>query len=148
MPIEPEQVGKRLTEIRELQGRSLTEVADAAGVAKSYLLKLERGEVENPGLATLGAVAKALQVTLAKLLSPADASAQEKAGRGNTWESVETRMSESLKEFVAKREAGGDPIPADLKQALAGIRFRGFRPEKPEDWELIYLAVKRGMRRG
>jgi transcriptional regulator with XRE-family HTH domain len=123
-------------------------VADVAGVAKSYLLKLERGQVENPGLATLGAVAKALQVTLAKLLSPAENEGQEKAARSNTWESVEARMSESLKAFVAKREASGDTIPADLKQALARIRFRGFGPEKAEDWELIYLAVKRGMGRG
>lgn len=147
MPLDPQQIGKRLTEIRELQGRSLSEVAAEAGVAKSYLLKLERGEVENPGLNTLDAVAKALGATLSKLLTPSDNAAAEKRSRGS-WQPVEARMPESLKEFVKQREGRGEKIPADLKQAMAGIRFRGGHPERPEDWELIYLAIRRGVDRG
>ena len=148
MPLDPQQVGKRLTEIRELQGRSLSEVAEAAGIAKSYLLKLERGDVDNPGLATLDTVAKALKVTLSKLLAPSDKPGPEKAAGSGGWEPVEARMPDSLKEFVREREKRGEKIPADLKQALAGIRFRGNQPERAEDWELIYLAVKRGVERG
>jgi transcriptional regulator with XRE-family HTH domain len=146
MPLDPQQVGQRLTEIRELQGRSLSEVAEAAGIAKSYLLKLERGEVENPGLATLDTVAKTLQVTLAKLLAPSDTVGIKRLASEPAWESVEARMPESLKEFVRAREKQ-EKIPADIKRALAGIRFRGNQPERAEDWELIYLAVKRGVER-
>jgi transcriptional regulator with XRE-family HTH domain len=147
MPLDPQQVGQRLIEIRELQGRSLSEVAEAAGIAKSYLLKLERGEVENPGLATLDTVAKALKVTLAKLLAPSDKPGVNRSAGETAWESVEARMPESLKEFVRAREKQ-EKIPADIKRALAGIRFRGNQPERAEDWELIYLAVKRGVERG
>src|ERR1043166_8875602 len=102
MPLDPQQIGKRLTEIRELQGRSLSEVADAAGVAKSYLLKLERGEVENPGLATLDTVAKALNVTLAKLLDPKYKAGEDPVRGNQSWETLEARMPESLKEFIRK----------------------------------------------
>ena len=147
MPLDPHQVGQRLTEIRRLQGRSLSEVAKATRIAKSYLLKLERGEVENPGLATLDTVAKALKVTLAKLLAPSDKRGTERSAGETAWESVESRMPESLKEFVRAREKQ-EKIPADIKRALAGIRFRGNQPERAEDWELIYLAVKRGVERG
>lgn len=146
MPLDPQQIGKRLTEIRELQGRSLSEVAEAAGIAKSYLHKLERGEVENPGLATLDSVAKALKVTLAKLLSPSDKQGSEREGSESPWESVEARMPESLKEFVRTREKQ-EKIPADIKRSLATMKFRGNQPERAEDWELIYLAVKHGVER-
>lgn len=147
MPLDPQQVGQRLTETRELQGRSLSEVAEVAGIAKSYLLKLERGEVENPGLATLDAVAKVLKVTLAKLLAPNYKPGVGRAANDEAWKSVDSRMSESLREFVRAREKQ-EKIPADIKRALAGIRFRGNQPERAEDWELIYLAVKRGVERG
>lgn len=146
MAVDPHQVGKRLTEIRELQARSLSEVAEAAGVAKSYLLKLERGEVENPGLGTLDAVAKALKVTLAKLVAPTGPGAGRPAPR-EAWESVDARMSPSLQEFVRLRELQGEKISADMKRTLASIRFRGAQPERPDGWELIYLAIKRGIDR-
>lgn len=148
MPLDTHQVGKRLTEIREIQGRSLSEVAEDAGIAKSYLFKLERGEVDNPGLATLDAVAKALKTTLARLLAPPDKSGSHRSTTEPTWESVDARMPDTLREFIQRREGAGEKIPADLKQALSAIRLRGAQPQRPEDWELIYLAVKRGVERG
>src|SRR5947208_12442325 len=79
MAIEAKVVGQRLTEWRELSGKSLSALAEEAGIAKSYLLKLERGEVENPGLATLGAIAKSLNTTLSQLLGPPPSSAKRRA---------------------------------------------------------------------
>jgi XRE family transcriptional regulator of biofilm formation len=46
-------LGERIVLLREGRGMSMTELADAADLAKSYLFKIERGEVLNPGIQTL-----------------------------------------------------------------------------------------------
>jgi hypothetical protein len=94
----------------------------------------------------LDAIAKALKVTLSVLLASEKRSTDHSAGE-HVWESVEASMPDSLREFIRRREKQ-EKIPADIKRALTGIRFRGNRPERPEDWELIYLAIKRGVERG
>lgn len=61
-------VGVRLAAWREVRGLSLSETARVAGITKSYLKKLEDGGVENPGMLTVGRIARALQVSLSDLL--------------------------------------------------------------------------------
>ncbi len=146
MAIDAKAVGRRLTELRELSGKSLSALAEEAGIAKSYLLKLERGEVENPGLATLGAIAKKLNTTLSELLGPSPAAVK----RGNTVRENgvgydPSTMPEGLKEFLTRLEKDGEYVPADVKRSLAQIQFRGKRPQSPEDWQFIYQAVKRSV---
>jgi len=146
MAIEAKVVGQRLTEWRELEGKSLTALAEEAGIAKSYLLKLEKGEVENPGLATLGAVAKALRRTLEQLLGSPPATAKRKGGvREDTSRYGAAAMPDGLKEFLTSLERRGEYVPADVKRSLAQIQFRGKRPQSPEDWQFIYEAVKRSV---
>lgn len=146
MAIDAKAVGRRLTELRELSGKSLSALAEEAGIAKSYLLKLERGEVENPGLATLGAIVKKLNTTLSDLLGPTPASVKKGSTvRENGAGYDPSTMPEGLKEFLTLLEKRGEYVPADVKRSLSQIQFRGKRPQSPDDWRFIYEAVKRSV---
>jgi transcriptional regulator with XRE-family HTH domain len=64
-------VGTNLRRLRTLDGRSLSDLARASGVAKATLSALESGR-GNPTLETLSAVAAALEVPMGDLISAAD----------------------------------------------------------------------------
>lgn len=138
MPIDAALVAGRLAELRERSGRSLSDVAESAGVAKSYVLKLERGEVENPGLATLGSLAKALDITLAELLSAPPGRATRQRPQTPT-----PNLPPSLVEFIEKQRATGENVEDALISALASLEFKGRRPSNSADWHFIFEAVKR-----
>ena len=65
-PIE-KQLGKRIRRFRETQKLSQEELAYRAGVHRTYLGGIERGE-RNPSLKNLAAIARALSVRLADLV--------------------------------------------------------------------------------
>ncbi len=144
MPIDQQLLGKQVTDLRQRSGLSISGLAERAGVAKSYLLKVEKGEVENPGLATLDLIAKALGVTLDDLLNPPSQKSKRKT-KGSPEESMSPPFSESLREFLEKLEQQGENVPADVKRSLASLQFRGKRPELPDDWWFIYQALKRSV---
>jgi transcriptional regulator with XRE-family HTH domain len=144
MPIDQQLLGKQLTDLRQRSGLSISGLAEKAGVAKSYLLKVEKGEVENPGLATLDLIAKALGVTLDDLLNPPSPKSKRKT-KGVPQDSISPPFSVSLRKFLANLEQQGENVPADVKRSLALLRFRGKRPELPEDWWFIYEALKRSV---
>jgi transcriptional regulator with XRE-family HTH domain len=62
-----EAVGEALRRRRQAQGRTLREVAAAAGVSLTYLSEVERGRKE-PSSEVLEAICAALQLVLAELL--------------------------------------------------------------------------------
>jgi XRE family transcriptional regulator of biofilm formation len=55
-------VGQRIKQLRLEQGLSLTELADRAGVAKSYLSSIEREIQSNPSVQFLHKISSALGV--------------------------------------------------------------------------------------
>lgn len=123
---------------------SLSATAGEAGIAKSYLAKLERGEVENPGLKTLDGVARALGVTLADLLAPkAAATDRPPENEVEELERLIATMSPSLREFLSALEKREGKLPVDVVRSLASVQFRGRRPETADDWSLLYLALKK-----
>lgn len=70
-------IGRRMREARELRHRSLAWLSDKTGVTEGYLSRIERGQIPTPGLQTMGAVARALGMTLAELVGEKEASADE-----------------------------------------------------------------------
>ena len=149
--INPVALGARIGQMRELRGLSLGALAEQAdGLAKSYLAKLERGEVENPGLRTLSAIARALDVTVADLLPPAPlvvGSARETLLADQADLSrVLADLPDGLGDFVRLMEEKGQAIPAQTIRALALAEFRGRRPQKIEDWQFLYDAFRRSAR--
>ena len=62
------QLGARVRELRLMRNLSQEELAFRAGVHRTYLGGVERGE-RNPSLKNIAAIAKALDVTLTELFS-------------------------------------------------------------------------------
>ncbi|RXJ04050.1 helix-turn-helix domain-containing protein [Anaerobacillus alkaliphilus] len=62
-------IGERLKKYRLKKGMSLTELADAAGVAKSYISSIERNIQSNPSIQFLEKVSTVLGVSLETLLN-------------------------------------------------------------------------------
>ena len=62
------QFGKRIRQLRETQGLSQEELAYRAGVHRTYLGGIERGE-RNPSLKNIAAIARALDIKLPDLLN-------------------------------------------------------------------------------
>jgi XRE family transcriptional regulator, regulator of sulfur utilization len=147
--IDVESLGQRLKQLRELKGSSLSALAGQAGVSKSYLAKLERGEIENPGLQTLQVISSALKITLADLLAPAsmDAPAPSSAAGSEVaeYERLLADLPSGLGEFLAAKETEGERLPADMIRSLAAIQFRGKRPQAAADWRFLYDAIRRSL---
>ncbi|MGM7634629.1 helix-turn-helix domain-containing protein [Bacillus sp. Hm123] len=70
-------IGVRIKQLREQKGYSLTGLAKAAQISKSYLSNLERQTNTNPSLSVLSKIATALDVTTNELIEPSSAKADE-----------------------------------------------------------------------
>lgn len=63
-----ERFGNRIKELRRAKGLSQEELAFKAGLHRTYLGGIERGE-RNPSLKNITAIAEALAITLSELFS-------------------------------------------------------------------------------
>ncbi|MDZ5713497.1 MULTISPECIES: helix-turn-helix domain-containing protein [Jeotgalibacillus] len=63
-------IGDRVKALRKEKKMSLTELAEQAGVAKSYISSLERNLQKNPSIQFLEKIAPVLGVTVNSLLDP------------------------------------------------------------------------------
>jgi XRE family transcriptional regulator of biofilm formation len=61
-------IGKRVQQLRLEKGLSLSELAERAGVAKSYLSTIERDIQSNPSIQFLEKIASVLDVSVDSLL--------------------------------------------------------------------------------
>jgi XRE family transcriptional regulator, master regulator for biofilm formation len=145
----PDVLGARLQQVRELHGLSVSRVAADANVAKSYLAKLERGEVSNPGLATIAAVAAALGTTLVDLFAPTTTSHLRPRWSATVdpleLEWLRAQLPTSLTHFLEELEQEEGHVPADVVRSLGMIQFRGKRPASVADWRFLYLAMERSV---
>lgn len=62
------QFGRRVRELRDARGWSQEELADQAGLHRTYISAVERA-VRNPTLTVIERIAKALKVRIAELFS-------------------------------------------------------------------------------
>jgi XRE family transcriptional regulator of biofilm formation len=63
-----EQIGERIQKLRQDRGYSLSELAEKADVAKSYLSNVERNIQSNPSISFIEKIADALNVSINLLL--------------------------------------------------------------------------------
>ncbi len=61
------QIGARINAARKMNGQSQQAVADAAGINREYLSRVERG-TENVSILTLVRIAEALEIPIRNLL--------------------------------------------------------------------------------
>lgn len=120
-------VGGRLRRERQKARLSLAQLANAAGVSKAYLLKVESGAT-NPSLGVLGQLADALQITVADLVG----------GGAVRFDPTEVEVPASLRAFADEAHLTSAEV-----HTLASIRWRrGDEPRTPERWRYIYHSLQ------
>lgn len=126
-------VAANLRALRTAQGRSLSDLARASGVAKATLSELEAAR-GNPTIETLTAVANALRVPFGELLSPSDEKPVSvvRATEGTTVEGTANDLR------LVTRLPG--PVPVELYEATFMPRTtRSSGAHGPGVREHIYL---------
>jgi len=123
---------ERLSSIRKGKGLSVLDLARAAGVSPAYLWQIESGAKRNPSGEVIKRLAAALGTTVADLMETS------LAVPGHSLQEVPP----SLRSLISKKARQLDIRQEDVEM-LKQIQFRGRRPAKEEDYELIFLFLKR-----
>ncbi|MFC6231365.1 helix-turn-helix domain-containing protein [Paenibacillus allorhizosphaerae] len=112
-------LGKRVRQLRMERGLSLSALAEAADVAKSYLSTIERDIHSNPSVHVMDKIAAALDVPLEQLLhpEPRDAELQWK----QEWIEL---LHDALRSGVA---------PDELRSMIEFKKWQSCQSEKEEE---------------
>jgi transcriptional regulator with XRE-family HTH domain len=119
--------GERLRWLREQRKMSLDQLASKAEISRAYLWKLEKKPDANPSIDLVEKLAEGLGVAPAELLD-------DQTPNGESKQSIPQALQELRDRRGLKQQEVED---------LARIRFRGRRPTTADDWELIYLQLKK-----
>lgn len=98
-------IGKRIQQLRKQKGMTLSELAERAGVAKSYLSSIEREIQSNPSIQFLEKISDVLGVQVESLVNQRDEREPE-IGLDEEWlqlarEAMDSGISkEEFKEFL------------------------------------------------
>lgn len=133
-------LAKKIREERKKAGLTLDELADKAGVSKTYLWELEQDEdgVKRPSADVVLKIADALSLTIADLMGLPTVKVQEEI----------VNLPKSLIEFRDQQLTMGNKLSDKDLRELAGMSFRGGQPRTAEDWFAVYLAFARSNRKG
>lgn len=123
-------LAERLRKLRDQLELSLDDVAEKAGISKTYLWELERdtGGTKKPSADVLLRIAKALSTTLAELLALPTVRGPEGI----------VELPPSLREF---RDRMGAQLSLQDLQDLAAMKFRGAQPQTADEWHQLYLLL-------
>jgi transcriptional regulator with XRE-family HTH domain len=126
MAFDPRRLGKRVREEREKAGLSLAQLAAAAGVTKTYVLRLE-SQAGNPSLEIVAQIADALDLTVADLVG----------GPVIRYVGDDADVPPSLRAFADEAKL----TSADVTM-LASIRWRdNDRPTSQERWRYVHQSL-------
>ncbi|MCM3412412.1 helix-turn-helix domain-containing protein [Metabacillus litoralis] len=119
-------VGKRLRELRQEKGYSITELAELAGVSKSYLSYIERDVQKNPSLQFLKKIASTLEIEVEVLLgsSPSEELSREIV-LDKEWSKL---LNKAIEEGMSKK---------DFKEFRDYLKFRKWKETKMKKENLI-----------
>ncbi|GIP24046.1 helix-turn-helix domain-containing protein [Paenibacillus sp. J22TS3] len=92
-------LGKRIQQYRLEKGYSLSELADKADVAKSYISNVERNIQSNPSIQFIEKIADALGISINKLLYDSDPAEEEVLDQ--EWSEL---VQEAMSSGVSKQE--------------------------------------------
>lgn len=112
-----ETIGKRVQQLRKDRRMSLTELAERAGVAKSYISNLERDIQKNPSIQFLEKIAAVLNVSLDRLID------QEPSAEADR--EVDQEWFDLVKEAMASG--------VDKQQFRDFLEFNKWRLKRTED---------------
>lgn len=136
--------GRRLRGWREEQGLTLRHVSEASGISIAYLSDLERGKLINPTLDTLTALARALGVSLNKLLGLEPTEAVDDRYPAAL---EELRQVPAFRDAVTSAAARWRQPIEEVEDAwlrsLAGIRLGRRAPRTASDYLFVFEAARR-----
>ncbi|MFD2214000.1 XRE family transcriptional regulator [Metabacillus endolithicus] len=119
-------VGKRLRELRQEKGYSITELAELAGVSKSYLSYIERDVQKNPSLQFLRKIASTLETEIEVLLGPSPSEDLSKeVVLDEEWSKL---LNKAIEEGMSKK---------DFKEFRDYLKFRKWKEAKKTNENLI-----------
>ena len=128
-------LGEKIRKLRAAKGWSSGELAQNSGVSRAYLWQLETDGKKSPSIQILERLAKALGVPLTEFLE-----------KGQSQGPVPTTLPPGLTNFLRTRSQALGVTPTDV-EVMRNIHFRGAQPEAPEDWELLFLFLRKWARK-
>ncbi|MCY9664515.1 helix-turn-helix domain-containing protein [Paenibacillus alginolyticus] len=111
-------IGKRVQQLRKEKGLSLTELAERAGVAKSYISSLERDIQKNPSIQFLEKIAAVLKVPVDRLIDDQEEMALNDRELDQEWYEI---IKEAMTSGV------------DKQQFREFLDFNKWRMKRPND---------------
>lgn len=128
-------IAKRIRDLRIHADLSLDELAEKAGVSKTYLWELENDEKgeKKPSADILLRIANALNTTIATLMALPTVQIERK----------DIQLSPSLLEFKKRMEQQETKLSDQDLRELATMKFRGGQPQTADDWQQLYLILSR-----
>jgi transcriptional regulator with XRE-family HTH domain len=130
----PLSVGERIKQKREVLEISLSRLAEAAGISKSYLHEIENNPNVMPSAEVLFNIAEVLETSVAVLLGKRRNPAQPDEG---------VQIPASLAEYAEEAE-----LSEEETHRLACIKYRNRQPKTARDWAFIHEAIKRAIGTG
>lgn len=127
-------LGERISSLRKLKNLTLPQLADKAGVSKSYLWAIEKNREKNPSIEFLYKIAEALDTTIAELIG------QE----GVKVKAVIPKLDSELERFIDERRKNRKPISEEHIRAMNMLRFRRRKKKvTKDDWAVIYSIIEK-----
>lgn len=114
--------GQRVRERRIEEQWSQEELARRAGISRNYLSQIERGVSTNLSRQVMQRLAMVLGLGLSDFFE-------------KLWNQGD--LPPGLEEFARKAN-----LPAGDVEMLAQIRYRGKQPRTPDEWRLLYNAIR------
>ncbi len=127
-------LAENIKHFRAVKQLSQPQLAEKAGLSKGYVYMLESGEMTNPSIEKLSAIANALECTIADLIGQPKTKARIEA---------DVRIPDALQEFARRKRKDGDALSESELRSLAHTQYRGKRPETADDWAYVYEFLKR-----
>ena len=121
---------EKIVKFRTEKGLSSGQLAEEAGVSRAYLWQLETGGKSSPSLQILQRLSNVLGVSVSELCDVPQEPVQTVA------------LPPGLIKFVQTRAQALGVRKQDI-DTLKNTRFRGQQPDTPEDWELLFLFLKK-----
>lgn len=125
-------LAEKLRSLREDRHYSVPQLARISGVSIAYIRQIEGNVKQNPTAAVLTKLAGTLGVPVVELLGGATAE-----GQG------EQEAAPAALKALMRRKGRQLGLRQEDLATLSRISFRGRRPGTMEDWELIFLFLKR-----
>ncbi len=128
-------LGEKISKLRAAKGWSSGELAQNSSVSRAYLWQLEKDPKKHPSVHTLAKLAKALGVPVTEFIENSETQGHASA-----------TLPSGLADFVSHRGPALGVTKTDV-EVMRNIHFRGAQPDEPDDWELLFLFLRKWARR-